>query len=568
MSSEHLRIVVIGASAAGLRAAARAGRLMPGAKITVLDRTDRISVSACGLPYFLSGDVGSPAELRSTPYGVLRDAAFFAAVKGLDVKTGMEVEAIDPEAKTVRGRDTSSGEPFELSWDALVLATGSDPIAPAGFDNRSTRMHYLRSIDEVRRMRADLEQGRVGSVVVAGGGFIGCEAAEAYGSMWGAEVTLVEAAPQVLPRMLDPEMAAPVQAHLRENGVTLHLGHSVLRLAESDEVMQVELENGGGTLSADAVVCALGVRPAAGFAAAAGLETGPCGGLVVDRGMATSRPGIYAAGDCVELIHHLTGRPVYLPLGSLANRQGRLIGNRLAGREELSAPVLGSAVVKVFDITAASTGLSQAAARAAGIDARAAWGSFEDRPAYYPDSSGMHLKLIYEAQTLRILGLQAVGLGEVVREVDVLAGLLQRGGVVKDLLDLEFAYSPPYANALDPLHQLAALALNNEEDGIRFLPPQVVPGDPQLEGRLVVDVREDEERESADPGFADSIHLPFTELRARIAELPANKPLLVVCAKGLRSHEAARFLRHAGWDDVVYLGGGAQLRRPQLAPAD
>jgi NADPH-dependent 2,4-dienoyl-CoA reductase/sulfur reductase-like enzyme/rhodanese-related sulfurtransferase len=568
MSSEYLRIVIIGASAAGLRAAARAGRLMPGAEITVLDRTDVISVSACGLPYLLSGDVGSPAELRSTPYGVLRDAGFFAAVKGLDVKTGMAVEAIDPQAKTVRGRHLANGEPFELSWDALVLATGSDPVAPAGFDSQSTRMHYLRSIDGVRRMRSDLEQGRVGSVVVVGGGFIGCEAAEAYGSMWGAGVTLVEAAPQVLPKMLDPEMAAPVQAHLRANGVTLKLGHPVLRLSDSAETVWVELGNGGGTLSADAVVCALGVRPAVGFAAAAGLETGPCGGLVVDRGMSTSHPGIYAAGDCVELTHHLTGRPVYLPLGSLANRQGRLIGNRLAGRKCLSAPVLGSAVVKVFDITAASTGLTGTAARAAGLDARAAWGSFEDRPAYYPDSSGMHLKLVYEARTLRLLGLQAVGPGQVVREVDVMAGLLQRGGVVQDLLDLEFAYSPPYANALDPLHQLAALVLNGEEDGIRFLPPRIGPEDPQLLGRLVVDVREDEEREAADPGFADSVHLPFTELRARIAELPAKKPLLLVCAKGLRAYEAARILRHAGWDDVVYLGGGAQLRRPQLTPAD
>ncbi len=563
MSSETQRIVVIGASAAGLRAAARAGRLLPGAEITVLDRTDRISVSACGLPYFLSGDVASPAELRSTPYGVLRDADFFSGVKGLRVRTGVEVLSIDPEEKLLRARSRANDESLTFPYDTLVVASGSEPIAPPGFDGESERMHFLRDIDGVRRMRSDLEQGRVGSVVVVGGGFIGCEAAEAYGSMWGAEVTLVEAAPQVLPRMLDPEMAAPVQAHLRENGVSLKLGCPVQQLAESGDAVRVELA--GETLDADAAVCALGVRPAVGFAAAAGLETGPCGGLVVDEGMATSRPGIYAAGDCVELTHHITGRPVYLPLGSLANRQGRLIGNRIAGRDDRVAPVLGSAVVKVFDITAVSTGLTEAAARAAGIDARAAWGSFEDRPAYFPDSRGMHLKLVYERETLRLLGLQAVGLGQVVREVDVVASLLLSGGGVRDLLDLEFAYSPPYANALDPLYQLAALVLNSEEDGICFLPPQVAPDDPQLEGRLVVDVREKEERESAGPGFPDSVHLPFTELRARVAELPPKKPLLVVCARGLRSYEAARILLHAGWEDVVYVGGGAQLRRPQLA---
>lgn len=563
MKSEYQRIVVIGASAAGLRAAARAGRLLPGAEVTVLDRTDRISVSACGLPYFLSGDVGSPAELRETPYGTLRDAEFFSAVKGLRVRTGVEVESIDPEAKMVRGRDSSSGEPLEFSWDALVVATGSAPVAPPGFDEGSERMHFLRSIDRVRKMRSHLEQGQVGTVVVIGGGFIGCEAAEAYGSMWGAEVTLVEAAPQVLPRMLDAEMAAVVHAHLRESGVTLKLDCPVHRLSETDDAVQVELD--GETINADAAVCALGVRPSVAFAASAGLKTGPCGGLVVDRAMATSQPDIYAAGDCIEVTHHLTGRPVYLPLGSLANRQGRLIGNRLAGREDVAPPVLGSAVVKVFDITAVSTGLTEAAARDAGLDVRSAWGSFEDRPAYYPDSKRVHLKLVYERESLRLLGLQAVGLGEVVREVDVLAGLLQRGGVVNDLLDLEFAYSPPYANAIDPLYQLAALVLNCEEDGVRFLPPQVAPDAPELAERVVVDIREDEEREAASPGFDQSLHLPFTELRRRLAELPAGKPLLCVCARGLRSYEAVRILRHAGWDDVLYLAGGAQLRRPQLA---
>ncbi len=566
MSSAKQRIVVIGASAAGLRAAARTGRLLPRAEITVLDKTDRISVSACGLPYFLSGDVGSPAELRSTPYGSLRDADFFAGVKGLRVRTGVEVQAIDPDEKLVRCLDRASGEHLNFPYDTLVVASGSEPIAPPGFDGASDRMHFLRSIDEVRRMRSQLEQGQVGSVIVVGGGFIGCEAAEAYGSMWGAEVTLVEAAAHVLPRMLDAEMAAPVHAHLRENGVKLKLGCAVRQLSETGETVRVDLA--GSTLTADAAVCALGVRPAVEFAAAAGLETGSCGGLVVDRGMAASRPDIYAAGDCVELTHHLSGRPVYLPLGSLANRHGRLIGNRIAGRDDRVAPVTGSAVVKVFEMTACSTGLTEAAARAAGIDARSAWGSFEDRPSYYPDSKGIHLKLVYERESLRLLGLQAVGLGEVVREVDVMAGLLQHGGGVRDLLDLEFAYSPPYASAIDPLYQLGALVLNSEEDGVGFLPPHTAEDGADLEGRLVVDIREDEERQSASPGFSESVHLPFTELRGRLDELPAGKPLLLVCAKGLRSYEAARILSHAGWDDVLYIAGGAQLRRPQLQEGD
>jgi len=564
MTGENQRIVVIGASAAGLRAAARARRLLPGAEIVVIDRTDRISVSACGLPYFLSGDVGNAGALRSTPYGALRDADFFEEVKGLDVRTGLEVIAIEPEAKTVIARSVDGGEPETIAYDDLVLATGSEPLRLPGFDSSSARMHFLREIDGVRRMRGDLEQGKVGSVAVLGGGLIGCEAAEAYGSMWGAEVTLVEAAAQVLPRVLDPEMAAPVQAHLLENGVTLRLGCPVAGLSETDEAVRVEFE-AGEALTADALVCALGVRPALPFAGDAGLATGDSGGLLVDRRMATTVPGVYAAGDCVELTHHVSGQPIYLPMGSLANRQGRLVGDIIAGREAVAPPVLGSTVVKVFDITAACTGITAAAARQAGIDAGEAWGAFEDRPFFIPEAKGIFLKLVYERETLRLLGLQAVGAGEVVRGVDVLAGQLQRAAGVRDLLDLEFAYSPPYAGPLDPLHQLAALVLNGEEDGFGHLPPQVAPDDPAMAGRQVVDVREDGERLAAAPGFTDSIHLPLTELRERLAELPAGIPVLCVCAKGMRSYEAARILRHAGWDDVLYLGGGAQLRRPQLA---
>jgi len=562
--TESQRILVIGASAAGLRAAARAGRLIPGARITVLDRTDRISVSACGLPYFLSGDVGSPGELRTTPYGALRDEEFFESIKGLDVRTGVEAVAIDPGAKKVQARDAGSGEALTFDYDALVLASGSDPVCPPGFSEESPRMHFLRAIDRVRMMRSHLEQGQVGSVVVVGGGFIGCEAAEAYGSMWGAQVTLVEAAPHVLPKMLDAEMAAPIEAHLRESGVTLRLGCLVRQLSSSDEAVSVQLDD-GENLAADALVCALGVRPAIPFAEAAGLRLGPSGGLVVDDTMATSLPGIYAAGDCVELVHHLTGKPCYLPLGSLANRHGRLIGDRLAGRDRRVAPVVGSAVVKVFEMTAASTGLTESAALVAGFDARCAWATFEDRPAYYPEAATIHLKVVYERKTLRLLGLQAVGKGEVVRVTDVAASLLQRGGTVSDLLDQEFAYSPPYANALDPLYQLGALVLNREEDGVRFLPPQAAADGTDVAGRQVIDLREYEEREAGVCGFDDSFHLPLAELRERLAELPAGKPLLCVCARGLRSYEAVRILNHAGWDDVVYLGGGAQLRRPQLA---
>jgi rhodanese-related sulfurtransferase len=308
-------------------------------------------------------------------------------------------------------------------------------------------------------------------------------------------------------------------------------------------------------LRADRAVVALGVRPAVAFAAAAGLEVGPRGGLVVDDRLRTGVPQVHAGGDCVEVTCAVTGRPNHVPLGSLANRQGRVIGDDLAGVESRFGPVAGSACVQVFDTNVAATGLRETAARRAGLEARAVWGTFQERAHYYPEAPNVYLKLVYEADTHRVLGVQGVGPGDVVKRVDVAAGVIRRRGTLADLLDAEFCYSPPYNAALDPLHGLAAAALNQERFGIRAVAPDADPG-----GRAVVDVRQPHEIDEKRPLLDGAVNIAVEELRDRVDELPRDRPVLVVCEKGVRSAEAARWLQTQGFDGVTFLAGGASMR--------
>ena len=544
------RIVVIGASAAGLRAAARAKRLLPRAEVTVLDREEAISVGACGLPYYLSGDVENPDKLRATPWGALRDPAFFRAVKDLDVKTGVEAVAIDRAGKVVRARD-AAGRELAFPYDKLVLATGATPRWLPGVPKDHPRVSAFKTIDDAKRWRKALEAREVERVAILGAGYIGCELAEAFGGLWGCEVDLIEAAGHVLPQVLDPEMAALVQAHLEEQGVRVRTACRVESLQERGDALVLATTR--GEIETGHAICALGFAPASGLAAAAGLAIGPTGGIVVDEGLCTSDPDVLAAGDCIEVVHAVSGRPAHVPLGSLANKQGRIAGDVLAGRDARFGPVAGSGVVKVFDLNVAATGLSEAAARRAGIAVEAVWGTFSDKAHYHPDDMTIQLKLVFRPGDGRLAGLQAVGSGDVVRRVDVFAGLLARGGRVDDLLDLEFAYAPPYAPPLDPLFVLGCAAKNQAADGVR----SVAPATP-LEGFRVLDVRTRGEAQARPLDRA--VNIPLDELRARLAEVPADAPVLVVCAKGPRSAEAARLLLNAGRERVSYLGGGTLMR--------
>jgi NADPH-dependent 2,4-dienoyl-CoA reductase/sulfur reductase-like enzyme/rhodanese-related sulfurtransferase len=546
------RIVVVGASAAGLKAAARAGRLLPGAEITVLDERRFISYGACGLPYFLSGDVENLDVLRQTPYGVTRDPAFFAAVKGLDVRTGIRVVKVDAAERVVRAVDLATAERPVFPYDQLVIATGARPRQLPGV-KAGEAVRFFHTPEDAKVLRAGLETGQVGNVIVVGGGFIGCEVACAFRELWGCEVTLLEATDRLLPQMLDREMAALVAAELRRGGVEVRLDAPVTRAVTEDGHAVVEV--GGETFGADRVVVAVGVVPRVAWVEGSGLAVGEAGGLLVDDRLRTSLPGVYAAGDCIEVTCRVTGRSCLKPLGSLANRQGRVVGDNVAGLESRFGPVAGNACVKVLGWNVAAAGASEDGARRAGLRPRAIWAAAVDRAHYYPEHEPVYLKLVYEEDSLRLLGLQAVGPGDTVKRVDVFSSLLLRDGRVPDLLDLEFCYAPPYNGALDPLHALGCAALNQEESGIRGL---VFDADPA--GRTVVDVRLPEEITEESPAPPGALNIPLTELRARVDELPRGRPLMLTCAMGTRSAEVARWLAARGFDDIVYLAGGAAMR--------
>jgi NADPH-dependent 2,4-dienoyl-CoA reductase/sulfur reductase-like enzyme/rhodanese-related sulfurtransferase len=544
------RIVVIGASAAGLRAASRAKRLLPDADVRVFDREAVISVGACGLPYYLSGDVENADKLRATAWGQLRDPEFFHSVKDVTVRTGVEAVAIDRAAKTVRVRD-SAGAEEAVPYDRLVLATGATPKRLPGIPIDHPRVTVFKTIDDAKRWRARLEAREVDRVAVLGAGYIGCELAEAFGGMWGCEVDLIEAEDRVLPQVLDPEMAALVQAHLEDQGIRVHLNARVEGIDDADGGLAVRTS--AGVVATQHAVLALGFAPAATLAADAGLAIAPTGGIAVDASLRTSDPDVFAAGDCIEVTHAVSGRLANIPLGSLANKQGRVVGDVLAGRDARFGPVVGSGAVKVFDLNVAATGLTEASAARAGIESAAVWGTFSDKAHYHPGDKTIQLKLVFAPTSGRLLGLQAVGAGDVVRRVDVFAALLARGGTVGDLLDLEFAYAPPYAPPLDPLYVLGCAAINQVRDGVRSVAPSFPSADV-----LVLDARTRGEAKARPlPG---SLNIPLDELRARLSELAVGRNVLVVCAKGPRSAEAARILLNAGREGVTYLGGGLLMR--------
>jgi len=550
------KIVVIGAAAAGLRAAARAKRLLPKAEIIVLDASEVISYGACGLPYFVSGDIQSLQALRATAWGTVRDPEFFAAAKALDVRTGKRVTGIDRDGRSVRFVDAGSGEEQSLPYDRLVIATGARPRPLPGLPPDDPRISFFKTTEDALRWRQSLERGELQSVAIIGGGYIGCELAEAFRAIWGCEVELIEALDQVLAQVLDPEMAALVQAHLVEQKVNLHTGTRCERLESNGDELIIHTNR--DPIRTQHAICAIGFVPEVGFARDAGLTTGSSGGLVVDEQLRTSDPYIFAAGDCIEVRHRITGQPAYIPLGSLANRQGRVLGDVLAGRDVSFGPVVGSGAVKVFDLNVASTGLSETAAARAGLAVEAVWGTFSDKADYYPEYKNICCKLVYTKDEGVLLGLQAVGPGEVVKRVDVFANLLHRAGTVDDLLDLEFAYAPPYAPAVDPLFALGCAAGNQIRDGIASISPG--SGWVDSGGYRTIDVRSRQEVESNPLPGDDILCIPYEEVRARVGEIPRDRPLRVVCAKGVRSAETVRVLLQAGIERVVYVGGGNRMR--------
>jgi NADPH-dependent 2,4-dienoyl-CoA reductase/sulfur reductase-like enzyme len=552
MKSAHADLLVIGASAAGLKCAARYRRLCPDAGIVVIDCAQEISVGACGLPYVVSGDIDDPDALRETAFEALRDEEFFREYKGIEVRTGVRADAVDTGARTVSATVLADGTKASLSYERLMLALGAAPKVLPGVVG-GDRVRFVKTMEDARVMRGLLEKGKVDTVGVVGAGFIGCEMAEAFGSMWGCSVKLIEAADQVLPGMLDADMASVVQRELESKSVQVLLRSPITRIDEGDAVT---IHVADGPIVVDLAAVGVGVIPQSKVAVDAGIAVGTLGGIVVDEHMRTSAPDVYAAGDCVECRSAVTGKTMLAALGSLANRQGRVAADHMAGRPSRFGPVAKSTVVKVFDLNAAATGMTHADAVRAGIEASSVWGTFGDRAHYYPEERHVFARMVTERGTGRLVGLQVVSRGDVTRLVDVFCSVLLRGGRVEDLLDLEFAYAPPFASALDPLHHLAAMAMARDQDGVEA----VGPG--EQVAAFCVDIRTPEEAGAA-PSEEASVHVPMGELRARVDELPEGE-LAILCEKGPRSMDVVRWLGAKRGAQVRYLAGGRSFRAKDL----
>jgi NADPH-dependent 2,4-dienoyl-CoA reductase/sulfur reductase-like enzyme/rhodanese-related sulfurtransferase len=538
-------VVIVGASAAGLRCACRLARLKPRWQVTVVDESPVFSYAHCGLPYVLSGDIEDVAALRRTAHGALRDQRYFAEEKGVAVLAGWRATTVRLAEGLLRVEGADGRR--ELAWDELVLAVGARARRlPRQPDH--PRVRSFHGWQDVETLKSGLARGQIGSVGVIGAGPLGCELAEAFRALWGAEVWLFEASPAPLPGMLDPEVGACVGRHLEENGVHLLSDCPVGQLRADDS--GVTIEAGSETHRVDICVVAVGVEPDVDLARRAGVRLGKSGAIAVDEHLATSLPHVWAVGDCVEVRDALFGCPLHRPLGSLANRQGRTLANVLGGRSDRFPPVAGASAVRTFAFNVAAVGATERRARAGGRVVRSSWVTVDDRPHYWPGTTRVHLKLVYEPASQRVMGVQAVGKGDVVRSVDIATQLILRGATLADLTQLEHAYAPAYAPAVDPL-AVAAFAAQNQEDGVEAESPL----SPLVN---VTDLRSPGERQSR-PARAPVVHeAAVSGLRSSPdARLQAEGTL--VCERGGRAAEAVRLLQDSGFH-ARYLGGGLLWR--------
>jgi NADPH-dependent 2,4-dienoyl-CoA reductase/sulfur reductase-like enzyme len=561
------KILIIGAVAAGPKVACRLQRLRPDWEITMVDQDNLISYVGCGIPYYVSGDVSDESALRATPFHVIRDAHFFNHSKGVKVLTRTRALAINRKDKTVLVRNLDSGAEQELPYDQLMLATGAKPfelpIPGAQLDGVFTIADLHKAIE----IKTRIAQGKVSRAVVIGGGAIGIEMAEAMTDLWGIETSLLELAPQLLPRLVDWHFAAMLKQHLVEKGVTVLTDESATAFLDNGQGQVCGVQTAQRSLEADLVIVAAGVRPRSDLAKNAGLDTTPWGGIKVNQRLQTSDPNIYAAGDCIAVTHLLTGRETHAPLGSLANREGRVVADNMAGHVASFPGVCGSFIMKAFERCIAATGLSYEAALAEGFDADYALTSPSDRAHFFPDRAVVILQLVFDRKTRRILGLQAFGMmnDSISARVNAAAGLIAKGGTIEDFGLLEMAHAPPFSSAIDSINAAAYVAENmcdqrlRRVDLKRFLAwMEHMELEPDW---LAVDLRHplDAARYVEKYGAKRWVALEYGQVRARYQELPPDKIYILICNSGTRTYEIQVFLDHVGKNKSMVLCGGLNV---------
>ena len=541
-----MKVIIVGGVAGGATAAARIRRLDEQAQVVVYERSGYVSYANCGLPYYIGGVITDQEDLTlQTP------ESFWQRFR-VEMKVRHEVQAIHPERKAVTVRDLSTGEVFEDTYDKLLLSPGALPTQPELPGVGLEQLFTLRTVEDTLKIHDFVRNHRPKSAILAGGGFIGLELAENLREQ-GLEVTIVQRPRQVLPP-LDEEMAAFLHAKLRKQGVRLLLGHTVEGFRPSDIGSGVDvLLKGEAPLSADLVVLAIGVTPDTRLAREAGLELGMKGSIVVNDRMETSVPDIYAVGDAVQVRHAVTGQPALLALAGPANKQGRIAADNICGGDSRYQGSQGSSVLKLFDLTAAVTGINERTARQAGIDCDKVYLSPASHAGYYPGGRLMTMKVLFERGSGRLLGAQIVGQDGVDKRIDVLAAAIHAGMTGSELKDLDLAYAPPYSSAKDPVN-MAGFMIDNLSKGLLrqfFLEDlETLPQDGTV---TLLDTRTPGEYAA---GHAEGFrNIPVDELRDRLDELDPGKPVYVMCQSGLRSYIACRILAQHGFTCCNFSGG-------------
>ena len=539
-----MKVLIVGGVAGGATAAARIRRLDENAEITVFERSGYISYANCGLPYYIGEIITDPEDLTlQTP------ESFFTRFR-INMKVHHEVTEIYPDQKMISVKNLETGEEFKETYDKLILSPGAKPTQPRLPGVGIEKVFTLRTVEDTFHIKEYIRRNQPKSVVLAGGGFIGLELAENLREL-GMDVTIVQR-PKQLMNPFDADMASFIHSEMRKHGVTLALGHTVEGFEEKDGGVDVLLKD-EMPMHADMVVLAIGVTPDTHLAEAAGLELGIKGSIVVNDRMETSAPDIFAAGDAVQVKHYVTGQNALISLAGPANKQGRIIADNICGGDSRYSGSQGSSVIKVFDMTAATTGINETNARKAGLDVDTVILSPMSHAGYYPGGKVMTMKVVFEKETYRLLGAQIVGYEGVDKRIDVLAVAIHAGMKATELKDLDLAYAPPYSSAKDPVNMAGFMIDNISKGTLKQWHLRDIDFLPRDGSVILLDVRTTSEYGNGHiEGFKN---IPVDELRERLDEIEKDKPVYVICQSGLRSYIGTRILEGNGYKAYNFSGG-------------
>ena len=534
-----MKTIIIGGVAGGATAAARLRRLDEEAEIIILERGEYVSFANCGLPYYIGGVITDREDLT------LQTPQSFKARFNIDVRVLNEAVKVSPDAKTVTVKNLRTGETYEETYDNLILSMGAEPIRPNIEGADGSNVFTLRNIPDTLKIKNYIDTAKPRSAVVIGGGYIGVEMAENLVEA-GLNVAVVELADHLI-APLDFDMAADVHRYIKSKGVYLHLNNGVKAISGNTVVLQ------NGEITADMIILSVGVRPETAIAKDCGIELNPRGSIIVNNKMQTNIPNIYAVGDAVEVEDFITKKPAFIPLAGPANKQGRIAADNIAGFESVYTGTQGSAVLKLFDMTVATTGLNEKTAGLAGIDYDKTYTYSASHATYYPGAAQMSIKALWDKKTLKIIGAQIVGFDGVDKRMDVLATAIRFGAKITDLTTLELCYAPPFGSAKDPVNMLGFVAENIVSGKLKQFFWHDVEKLPRDGSVFLLDTRTPfEVMQGKIDGF---VNIPLDSLRERIDEIPKDRPIYVHCHSGLRSYLACRILTGNGYDCYNLAGG-------------